>query len=219
MQDIFVDDTAEPSRNRSTHKGKRDSDIFDYFVNKHVDRFGEEVKVYYSHENKMKIREHTRKEDIPLPHYLAYVFSEMPGLPVWANVLLGKAWKERFNDYLSTLKITIPLSELISPLSLKCYSELLTFNRCLNSSMQDGISLTNVIKNFLHRGNLSTHVLNYIYKTSGLKDEVIDDYLVEYEKGLVLPFEDVFNDINKLSQYEYERNNNQASSSNSVLFN
>jgi len=218
MQDIFVDNTAEPSRNRFNHKAKRDSDIFDYFVTKHVDKFGDEVKVYYSHENRTKIREHARKEDIPLHHYLAYVFSEMHGLPVWANVLLGKAWKERFNDYLATLKIGIPLEDLQSPLSLKCYSELLTFNRCCDSSAQDGISLINVIKNFLHRGNLSPHVLNYIYKTSGIKDEVIDDYLSDYEKGLVLPFEDVFNDIHKLAQYEYDRQNNQSSSSDPFSF-
>jgi hypothetical protein len=218
MQDIFVDNTAEPSRNKFSYKAKRDLDIFDYFVNKHVDKFGDEVKVYYSNENKMKIRDHVEKEDIPLHHYLAYVFSEMPGFPVWTNVLLGKAWKERFNDYLATLKVGIPLEELQSPLSLKCYSELLTFNRCCESSAQDGISLKNVIKNFLHRGNLSTHVLNYIYKTSGIKDEVIDDYLSNYEKGLVLPFEDVFNDIQKLAQYEYERHHHQTPASDPFRF-
>lgn len=206
MQDIFCDEdnfNEKKYKKKSTYN-KADDSLIDYLMRKHVALFGEEMRTFFSQENKQKIAAFTQKFKLPYQHFVAFVFRELPDTKIFTNVITSENWIPKFNNYVESLKVPADIYQLRSPYALPCWGEYQTFMGCLRSFVQSGKTPVDLINNFVFSERISNFTLEYIYNSLELNNPELNQHFAQFSAGKILPYEDVNHDLNLILQY-YEQ--------------
>lgn len=209
MQEIFCDEPYKPKSNTKSKSTPDPTNLLQYLVNRHVLMYGETVRTHFSKENMALISTTITKHNnnnsneytkIPYVQFLPFIFKECVNMPVYTNVIIGKAWPSRFADYVDSLKVGDVLMGLVSPCALPCWAEYNTFMACLKSFIAQKKPVVELIKNFTYSNRISDLTLDYIYTSLEIEDDNLDKYFTASRLRRVLPFEDITNDLNLLLQ-------------------
>lgn len=203
MQDIFCDEPEEPRKSYGSSQPKQNQpdDVLTYLMNRHATLYGEENRTFFSKENRQVIAKYVASTRLPYTHLLSFIFREMPDTKIFTNMLTGKGWPGKFENYVDTLNLPVEVYQLKSPHALPCWADYQTFLSCMQSFVKDGKSPALLIKNFVYSQRLSNLTLNYIYKNLDIYDEFLDSHFRQIQTEMVYPYEDVSEDLDFILQH------------------